>query len=674
MKYFFLIATISFLLFSCGSPASKQDNVFTKNEVSQSDDPLDQLRLKYQKQDMAVDLGVGLWAWPIPIDYDQDGDLDLVVSCPDVPFNGTYFFENPTGDAFPTFNPPVKIAKGSKNLQISYPNDEPRVTVGNMEFQDFRGSQFENGIALFNADSLENTLKSIRFKQWKWVDYEGDGDMDIIVGMDSWGDYGWDNAYNEKGEWVNGPLHGFVYLIENENDNYNLIGKLEAAGQPIDVYGAPSPNFADFDNDGDLDIICGEFIDKMTWFENVGSRTAPKYAQGRLLTNGSGTITMDLQMIIPTAIDWDSDGDQDLIVGDEDGRVAWVENTGRAENNMPVFNSPRYFQQKADNVKFGALVTPVSVDWDDDGDEDLICGNTAGHIGFIENLDGANPPSFAKPVYLDSDGELLRILAGPTGSIQGPCEAKWGYTTLSVADWNGDGLKDIVVNSIWGLILWYENIGSKGKPKLSAAQEVEMAWDGFVPKPKWNWWTPKSTELSTQWRTTPVAIDWNKDGLMDLVMLDHEGYLAFYKRFRKDDKLLLKPGERIFKSTNVSAYKSRHQVVDYEGTVDKNSEPGLLRLNATENGGSGRRKFCLTDWDSDGDLDILINSVSIHFLENTKTEDGFVFFTDKGALSDVKLAGHSTSPTVVDWNKDGIPELLTGAEDGHFYYFENRNE
>ena len=44
-----------------------------------------------------VDLGVGLWAWPLPMDYDHDGDLDLVVSCPDVPFKGTYLFENPGG-------------------------------------------------------------------------------------------------------------------------------------------------------------------------------------------------------------------------------------------------------------------------------------------------------------------------------------------------------------------------------------------------------------------------------------------------------------------------------------------------------------------------------------------------------------------------------------------------
>jgi hypothetical protein len=41
-------------------------------------------------------------------------------------------------------------------------------------------------------------------------------------------------------------------------------------------------------------------------------------------------------------------------------------------------------------VKFGALATPYAFDWDGDGDDDLIVGNSAGYIAFIENL-GATP-------------------------------------------------------------------------------------------------------------------------------------------------------------------------------------------------------------------------------------------------------------------------------------------
>ena len=50
-------------------------------------------RMEYDNPGATSYLGVGLWAWPMAFDYDGDGDLDLVVSCPDVPYNGTYFFE-----------------------------------------------------------------------------------------------------------------------------------------------------------------------------------------------------------------------------------------------------------------------------------------------------------------------------------------------------------------------------------------------------------------------------------------------------------------------------------------------------------------------------------------------------------------------------------------------------
>ena len=619
-------------------------------------------RVRYNNPDATVDLGVGLWAWPLPMDYDEDGDYDLLVSCKDVPFNGIYFFENTSGEAFPTFEPPVRIGDGLKDIQISYVNTKPRILQPGRELLDFKTSFEKNIKELYPGDSFDKLHNEIRFNQWKYVDYENDGDLDIVVGIQDGEDYGWDNAFNENGIWINGPLHGFVYLIENVEGTYESRDKIMAGGNPIDVYGAPSPNFEDFDNDGDLDIICGEFIDKFTWFENIGTRENPIYAKGRYLENNQGTITMDLEMIVPVSLDWDKDGDVDLIVGDEDGRVAFVENTGKTKDDMPVFNSPRYFQQKPEYLKFGALVTPFSTDWDDDGDEDLICGNSAGYIGFIENLDGGNPPSWAPPVYLKAQGEIIRILAGESGSIQGPCEAKWGYTTLSVADWNNDGLKDIISNSIWGKVLWYENIGSKGKPQLAVEKPIRVRWEKEIPKPDWYWWTPETNSLATQWRTTPTAIDWNKDGLMDLIMLDHEGYLSFFERYKSDAGLILKPGQRIFQS-ETAQYNRKNIVVD--------STTGNLRLNTDKYGKSGRRKLAFGDWDSDGDIDIMLNSNNAAFMENTGKQNGKVNMKLGSDVSDHRLAGHTTNPTFVDWDKNGIPDLLLGAEDGHFYYLKN---
>ena len=146
-----------------------------------------------------------------------------------------------------------------------------------------------------------------------------------------------------------------------------------------------------------------------------------------------------------------------------------------------------------------------------------------------------------------------------------------------------------------------------------------------------------------------LIYDWNNDGLMDLIMLDHEGFLAFFERIERNEELMLLPGKRIFYNEN-----NEH-----------------LQLNLKTAGGSGRRKLSIVDWDLDGKLDLLVNSENVNFLRNISSEVDKVIFKDMGMVSEHILAGHTTSPTIVDWDKNGIPDLLLGAEDGYFYYLKN---
>jgi ketosteroid isomerase-like protein len=618
-------------------------------------------RLKYNNPGLVVDLGVGLWAWPLPMDFDGDGDLDLVVNCPDKPYNGVYFFENAAGPTsthkLPVFKPGRRISKGLQNVQVSHVDGRPRVLSPGAEHPDFLRTGLEKEVKLDLPANVHPN--KVRGNFWRYVDYDGDGKLDVVVGAGDWTDYGWDNAYDASGKWTRGPLRGFVYVARNVGSNdeprYDAPTRVTVEGEPLEVFGWPSPNFADFDGDGDLDLLCGEFLDGFTYFENVGTRAEPRYAPGRRLKKEDGSaLTMDLQMITPTAIDWDLDGDLDLIVGDEDGRVALVENSGELNaDRTPRFLAPAYFQQEADDVKFGALATPFGFDWDGDGDIDIISGDTAGYIGFIENLSGPGVarPKWAAPKLLEADGQVIRIMAGPNGSIQGPCEAKWGYTTLSVADWDGDGLPDLVVNSILGRVHWYRNVGARTEPKLAGAMPIEVAWTAEHPQPRlaWGWLRPEGDALLTQWRTTPVAVDWNRDGLVDLVMLDQEGYLAFFERARRGDGLVLLPPRRAF--------------------LDEAGDP--LRLNAKAAGGSGRRKLCVVDWDRDGKLDLLLNAANALFYKQEGTRDSGWTFRNVGLLSDRNIEGHDVSPTVVDFDADGVPDFLGGAEDGRFYFLRN---
>ncbi len=132
-------------------------------------------------------------------------------------------------------------------------------------------------------------------------------------------------------------------------------------------------------------------------------------------------------------------------------------------------------------------------------------------------------------------------------------------------------------------------------------------------------------------------------------MLDHEGYLAFFERAKRGEALVLLPGKRIF--------------VNEDGTP--------LRPNANRAGKSGRRKLQVVDWDGDGRLDVLLNGENANFYRNMGSRDGNVAFKDMGPMDARKISGHTTSPTVVDWDKNGIPDLLVGAEDGHLYLMGN---
>ena len=615
--------------------------------------------LRHHDDDLVVDLGVGLWAWPMPMDYDRDGDVDLLVSCPDKPSNGVYFFENPGGSDMPTFRPAVRVGTASQNDQVSYVEDEPVVLRRNLRFDRGEDGTFDfdgSGSKVFPRNNVHP--RPVRGNMWRLFDWEGDGDHDLIVGAGDWTDYGWDHAYDSAGRWNNGPLHGYVYVLLNRGTdaepNYAEPTKVVAGGEPIDVYGWPSPNLADFDGDGDLDLLCGEFMDGFTYFKNVGTRQSPRYADGVAIRDRSGhRVHMHVQMVTPTAFDWDDDGHVDLIVGDEDGRVAWIRNSGEHTARHPIFERPKFFQQQADELKFGALATPYAADWDGDGDQDILCGNTAGNIAWFENRGPAPMDDVgddeargeAVPVIRWSEPKLLstrsgdgsakpfRVLAGPSGSIQGPCEAKWGYTTLSAADWDADGDVDIVFNSILSRLGWLRRDADG-----LVMQNLEI---GSLSEPSpWYVHTPPTRSVNTQWRTTPVAIDFDEDGSMDLVVMDAEGYLTLRR--------------------SESGYESERHFVDAWG------EP--IRLNPASAGRSGRVKIAVGDWDGDGRKDVLTNSENATLWSNAGQVEGQTVLVRRGNLARRNVAGHTSSPAICDFDADGKPDLLVGSENGRIYH------
>ena len=93
--------------------------------------------IKYNN-DITTDLGVGLWGIPIPVDFDSDGVNDLLVSCPDRPYKGIYYFRNIGTNTKPLFEKAQKVyAKGPNNIRVSGMPGKQQVLANGVLYEDF---------------------------------------------------------------------------------------------------------------------------------------------------------------------------------------------------------------------------------------------------------------------------------------------------------------------------------------------------------------------------------------------------------------------------------------------------------------------------------------------------------------------------------------------------------
>src|SRR5690606_1014950 len=157
--------------------------------------------------------------------------------------------------------PGKRISKGMTNAQISYPGGVPTVLTPATRYPDFLKTGLDSPVKIDLPENIHPN--KVRANHWRVVDFDGDGNDDLAIGVGDWTEYGWDDAYDEHGIWKNGPLRGHVYIARNTGTNdqpvYAKPEKILINGSPLETYGAPSPSFADMDGDGDLDLICGEF-------------------------------------------------------------------------------------------------------------------------------------------------------------------------------------------------------------------------------------------------------------------------------------------------------------------------------------------------------------------------------------------------------------------------------
>jgi len=211
-----------------------------------------------------------------------------------------------------------------------------------------------------------------------------------------------------------------------------------------------TPAFADLDADGDMDMISGEYYGNMIYYENIGSASNPQFAPPQINPFGLDSTNMDS---FPAFADLDGDGDFDLLVGEYYGSMQYFENIGTPEN--PQFSAS---QENPFGLSSAYVISvPAFTDIDLDGDLDLVVGEYYGNFQYFENTGNANNPQFAPPVQ------------NPFGLVP-----TYYFSFPSFADIYNDGDFDLFAGEYYGAIQFFRNNDITGIPNLTNNIDVNI--------------------------------------------------------------------------------------------------------------------------------------------------------------------------------------------------------
>jgi hypothetical protein len=382
---------------------------------------------------LEYDIRLNGYSFPQFVDIDGDGDVDAFLSEEGHPDHaGKIIFFRNTGSAeslafAPASIDPFGLRAVDNGSDLAFTDID-----GDGDLDAFVGGQFgavtffpNTGTAhspAFDGSHVDpfGLTNVLRYAASRFVDIDGDGDLDAFVG-------------NARGAtYIPPETYFFPNTGSAENPAFGA-PTVNPFGLHFGIFSRPYPAFADVDGDGDLDAF---FVDgdgpKTAFFENTGTGEKPAF-EGPDFDRFDLTVSDTIELAFT---DIDGDGDLDAFGGEYDGSIHLCANTGTAQ-------SPAFAAASADPfglTDVGDLSTPTFADLDGDGDLDALIGNWSGDTIFFENTGSAQSPAFAAPS------------ADPFGLADVGLS-----TTPEVADLDGDGDLDVFVGEEGGSIFWLEN-------------------------------------------------------------------------------------------------------------------------------------------------------------------------------------------------------------------------
>ncbi len=455
------------------------------------------------RTDRYQDISVG--EWTRFSDFDQDGDLDLLT---ELKFSYLREYTNEGTPQEPRF--------------IAH-TDSLRSPDGAPVFSDRQ-----------NIPSL--------------TDIDCDGALDLFLGK------------------VDGTVRR-LELVDSEPLVFRTVAErfedIEIVAQIGSRHGANSMAFADMDDDGDLDLIWGDFFEPgLLLIENTGTCENPVLRSEPIPLPALDTISTS-GYNAPVPVDLDADGDLDLMVGVLGG--AFNPSRTAAANLYYYESGPQGLALRTERfltqIDVGSESATQLVDDDGDGDLDLWVGNKLdvsasdrSKLYRFENVSTEGAPAFALtdtldfgefyhiyPAFadMDADGDL-DFLAGTWrdglrlyrnhGTREAPeyvapdtamvVLTRGSNAIPALADTDGDGDLDLMVGESSGELNYYRNVGSPTAPAF------ELVTDKFQ-------------DIDVGRRSFPHFYDVDNDGREDLLLGAEDGSVRAFlnaggERFEED--------------------------------------------------------------------------------------------------------------------------------------------